>query len=301
MQLQPRLSDRIWSLLISVNSVEVDSYQSALEDLDVSFYWPHDYEGEKLQLEIMITPEVQDVKAQQIRGLIKEKLAIFNLSFDEISLKKLPSKDWLLENRKQFPPIVCDRFFIYPSFYNENPPADKIDIELNAAMAFGSGEHETTKGCLHGLSRLQEKCSFENILDLGCGSGILAIAASKLWPESNIIAADFDHFAVKTTQENALTNKTSNVQSIFSDGFAQISKKKFNLIIANILAGPLIELASQMFIHCSEQGFVVLSGLLNWQEKEVRKAYESIGFQLSDNFVVGEWVTLVFEKSNKDA
>tara|TARA_B000000565_G_scaffold47499_1_gene31556 strand:+ start:31050 stop:31955 length:906 start_codon:yes stop_codon:yes gene_type:complete len=300
-QLEPCLSDRIWSLLISANSEQVDFYQSALEDLDVSFYWPHDHEGENLQLEIMITPEVQHADAQQIRGLIQEKLAIFDLSYDEISLKELPSKDWLLENRKQFPPIICDRFFIYPSFYNEKLPNDKINIELNAAMAFGSGEHETTKGCLHGLSRLQEKYSFANILDLGCGSGILAIAASKLWPSSSITAADFDHFAVKTTQENAITNKTSNIQSIFSDGFVQINTREFDLIIANILAGPLIELASQMYTHCSKNGVVVLSGLLNWQEKEVRKAYESVGFQLCDNFVVGEWATLVFEKSNIDA
>jgi ribosomal protein L11 methyltransferase len=298
-QSQPRHSDRIWSLFIKVNANQIPYYQCAFEGLNASLAWSHDATGSEKQLEVLLAPDERHVSAQSVRETVQSLLKSFDLSFDEVSLKELPTKNWLAENRKQFPPITCGQFFIYPSFYEERLPKDHLTIQLNAAMAFGSGEHETTKGCLHGLLRLAEKHSFKNILDLGCGSGILAIAAAKLWPASSVLAADFDHFAVKTTQDNVQTNQTPRVQTLFSDGFQSIETKDFDLIIANILAGPLIALAPEIYGHCAEGGKVILSGLLNWQERDVVSAYEKVGFELLENFVVKEWATLVFSKIAK--
>ncbi len=296
MQSEPRPKSEIWSLFLTVETQKIPEYVFALEPLNATISWA-EKEGElKKQLDIIIAPDNGFKTSQDAKETVEKYLKAFDLPSQIESIKKLPHKNWLEENRKQFPPIECGPFFIYCSYYEGDLPQDKITLKLNAALAFGSGEHETTRGCLRALERLQNTLSPKHILDLGCGSGILAIAASKIWPTASLLATDFDHFAVKTTQTNAKENNTPHVTSLFSDGFEAIESKDFDLIIANILADPLISFAPSVAEHLKPSGYLILSGLLERQASDVQAAYEKQGLILKDAFHINTWSTLILQK-----
>ncbi|WVX67649.1 Ribosomal protein L11 methyltransferase domain protein [Candidatus Bealeia paramacronuclearis] len=178
-------------------------------------------------------------------------------------------------------------------------PSDMHSILVDAATAFGSGQHSTTAGCLLILDQLAP-LNPKTALDMGCGSGILALAMASLWA-CPILACDNDFEAVRVTQENAILNKLDDhLQSFQSEGFASPRLKEegpFEIITANILAGPLIEMAGDMRIHTTLGGKIVLSGLLITQAPQVIVAYEAQGFRLLEEKPIQEWMTLLMERS----
>ncbi|WP_085784820.1 50S ribosomal protein L11 methyltransferase [Candidatus Nucleicultrix amoebiphila] len=220
------------------------------------------------------------------------------LNFSSFELIKLDQKDWLAENRKSFPPIEIGDFYIYGSHFEGTLPSDKICFNIDAATAFGTGQHETTKGCLLALLKIKEK-KFQNILDLGCGTGILAMAAAALF-QTKVIATDNDKDAIAKTSENILKNNFKDKIEVFhSDGFSNpilIARSPFDLIIANILADPLIHLAPAIAQHTSPQSLVILSGLLETQKTDVEKAYIAQGYRLIDQLKMNEWSVLILQK-----
>lgn len=296
MQNTPRPTAEIWSLFLTVETPRIPEYLFALESLNATASWSEIEGTDTKQLDILIAPDAGFTSGEEAKNALKTCLAAFQLPMNLKSIKKLPHKNWLEENRKQFPPISCGPFFIYCDYYQEALPTDKVLLKLNAALAFGSGEHETTRGCLLALDRLKEKIDPNTILDLGCGSGVLGIAASKIWPKAQVLATDFDHFAVKTTQTNAQDNETPHVSALFSDGFDAITRTDFDLILANILAGPLISFAPEVARHIKPGAPLVLSGLLERQAPEVQRAYEKEGFVLEDAFHINTWSTLMLRK-----
>jgi ribosomal protein L11 methyltransferase len=296
MQNTPRNTSEIWSFFLTVEVARIPEYLFALETLNATASWSETEGAPCTQLEVLMSPETGFTSKEEAERTLKQCFDGFNLQCVIQSIKKLPHKNWLEENRKQFPPIPCGPFFIYCDYYTGKLPHDKISIKLNAALAFGSGEHETTRGCLLALEKLYGYYAPKTILDLGCGSGILAIAASKLWPEAQILATDFDHFAVQTTQVNAKTNNSFNLTSVFSDGFKAITQKSFELIIANILANPLISFAPDITKHMKPNALLILSGFLERQTPEVQAAYEKQGFTLEQAFHINTWSTLILKK-----
>jgi len=217
----------------------------------------------------------------------------------EFVVKPLEARDWLAENRASFKPIRAGRFFIHPTFYEGRPPAGSLSIALDAATAFGSGSHGTTKGCLKALDRIARRRRPRRILDMGCGSGILAIAAAMAWKRP-VLAVDIDEEAVRVTAENARRNGVGNyVRAAAGPGFAapiMQRQRKFDLIVANILARPLIAMAPALARALAPGGEVVLSGLLTHQENQVIAAYRAQGLALLRRGRIDNWSTLVLKR-----
>jgi ribosomal protein L11 methyltransferase len=185
-----------------------------------------------------------------------------------------------------------------------NVPPGMIPFEIDAGLAFGTGQHATTSGCLDALDRLQrEGARFSNIADIGTGTGLLAFAALALWPEAKCIATDIDSVAVDVALENAAINRVKlghgagELLLAVADGMDSpmlSARAPFDLIVANILAGPLIELAPDFAKALSPGGTIVLAGLLDTQADGVIAAYEKLGFTLTDRGS-GEWPVLVLQ------
>jgi ribosomal protein L11 methyltransferase len=218
-----------------------------------------------------------------------------------VEMAMVPSRNWLTENRKSFPPLDIGSFWIYGSYVDDPVPEGKIGLKVDAGQAFGSGTHATTYGCIMMLEKHCPKQSDLKIADIGCGSGILAMAAAKIRSDARIIAADHDSRAVKTTCENANDNGVStNITVDFSDGYkADLLQDiaPFDVIMANILPGPLIEMASDAVSCLADGGIIILSGLLENQQNKVISAHQALGLELVDRLVHDGWVSLVMRKA----
>ncbi len=211
-----------------------------------------------------------------------------------IYVEILPKKDWLKENRQQFPPLSIGRFFIYSAHADIVPPTDTINLEIEASVVFGSGKHETTQGCLLGLDWLAKKRAFHNALDMGCGSGILAIAIARLW-SIPVLACDFDPASIVTTAENAITNNTPTVEARLSNGYQQVDKK-LDLIMENILSKQLIDMSLDLSRYLNPGGYAVLSGMLEAQFYPVLQTHKKHGLICRHRFDINNWTTLILEK-----
>ena len=216
-----------------------------------------------------------------------------------LHLAKVKDHDWVSEVQKSFVPIQAGRFFINHSGYKNKIPSDKIAIEINAGRAFGTGEHETTSNCLQVLSDLADSnYKYTNCLDMGCGSGILAIAMAKLWP-NQITAVDIDEQAVLVTRENIDLNQVKFISVSQSNGYDSnlvISNGKYQLITANILAAPLIEMAAKAYKSLANNGILILAGFLKSQMQDVLETHQQQGLVLVKEICVENWPALVMKK-----
>lgn len=225
------------------------------------------------------------------------------ISADDFSVEETPDLNWLEEAYKEFMPFSIGPFFIFGSHYSDGVPDAQIGLQVDAATAFGSGEHETTKGCMQAMLDLKGKgvCPW-NILDMGTGSGILALAAWKLW-KSPILAVDNDAESIVVTRRHAGMNGVALSGSALStacgDGFHTpiVSKNKpYELILANILAGPVIQMAGDLVDVLDDNGYCVLSGMLIEQADLVTSAYEGYDLTLKGRYDFETWTTLVLQK-----
>ncbi len=211
----------------------------------------------------------------------------------------LPVTDWVAETQRSFQPLQAGRFFVQPSHYEGLSPAGAHVITLDAGAAFGTGEHATTKGCLLALDQLARARRFAKPLDLGCGSGILSIAAAKTW-HVGVMASDIDPQAVIVARANARQNRVSALVDVScSNGFAARPLRRaapYDLILANILARPLVGLSLAIRRHVAPDGICVLSGLLAHQEREVSAAYRRQGFRLVRRIPIDGWHTLILAR-----
>lgn len=232
--------------------------------------------------------------------LIREKITHFfsekRISLPTMTGHSVENKDWVTAVYRDFPPLTIGRFYVYGSHILEAPPTDLIPLHIEAATAFGSGQHESTEGCLKALSLLEPEQHFAYPLDMGCGSGILAIGMACLW-KVPVMACDNDPEAVRVTIENGKKNGVDHlIHGEVSEGFAALQGKTFDIITANILAGPLCQMSEDAEHALRPNGFIVLSGLLNRQAEDVIDAYRSVGIRLVNQIFVGEWSTLIMRK-----
>jgi len=211
----------------------------------------------------------------------------------------LPDTDWIKLSHEGLPPVRAGRFFVYGAHDAGEVPCGVIPIRIEAGLAFGTGHHETTSLCLATLSDLAKRRRFSNLLDLGCGTGVLAIAAATLW-KRRVVASDIDPVAVEVTRANARANDENNlVRAVVADGLtnpALAGRAPYDLILANILAEPLTRLAPEIARSLARGGIAVLSGLLRWQENLVLSFYRSSGLTLLQTRRDGPWSALILER-----
>lgn len=216
----------------------------------------------------------------------------------ELTKEPLAPIDWVTQTYLSFPPITAGRFFIHGSHHKKPVPKGKMGLQIEAAMAFGSGEHATTQGCLRAISELSAKGGFRNALDMGCGSGILAFALAKL-AHVPVIGVDIDELSIKIATENARLNRVHKLVKLYSaNGYAAEAVRrhgKFDLIVANILARPLARMSPSLRKSLVPGGTAILSGLLHHQEPLVINAHRAQGLRLVKRFRLGDWSTLVLK------
>ena len=218
----------------------------------------------------------------------------------EFVISELPETDWVAHVRRELSPVEAGRFFVYGSHDADKVPEDRIGLLIEASMAFGTGHHGTTLGCLRAIDRMAaEGVLPSHVADIGCGSGVLAMAAASIW-NADIIAADIDPVAIEVTRANLAANGLADrVETCVAPGFEDENLKgPFDLVLANILKGPLMDLAGPMAAVLAPNGRAVLSGLLVDQADEVIAHYQSFGFKLLKREDIVDWTTL--ELSLKD-
>lgn len=215
----------------------------------------------------------------------------------EFAISELPEIDWVAHVRRELKPVEAGRFYVYGSHDAGTLPEGRIGLLIEAAMAFGTGHHGTTLGCLKALDRLiTQGFHAKNVIDVGCGTAVLAMAAAKIWPEP-VLASDIDQVAVDVAEANVEANDLAGrVTCLEAVGFHHPdirARAPFDLIFANILKGPLIELAPDMAKFAAPDGLAILSGLLNTQADDVLAAYTARGFSVDARDEIGDWTTLV--------
>ena len=205
----------------------------------------------------------------------------------------LPDEEWVTLSQAGLEPIREGRFFVHTAAYGEAAPAGATAFRIEAGQAFGTGHHATTAGCLAMLDGLAEE-RFARIVDLGTGTGLLAFAAKALWPAAAVTATDIDPVAIEVTRENMAANDVAALTLLVADG-AKGLEPGFDLIIANILAGPLIAMAAEVRAIAAPGAMVMLAGLLSSQADAVLAAYRAQGCVERRRLVRGDWTILLLE------
>lgn len=231
----------------------------------------------------------------------EELATLAGLGSGKPRIEELGEADWVTMSQAGLQPIKAGRFYVHTPMHRSVPPG-AVPFEIDAGLAFGTGQHATTAGCLEALDRLQrEGQRFANVADIGTGTGLLAFAALALWPEAKCIATDIDGLAVEVARDNAAINRVRLghgagelllAEADGADSPLLAARAPFDLIIANILAGPLIELAPDFARSLAPGGRIVLAGLLDSQADAVAAAYraEEISVRARPS---GEWPVLV--------
>ncbi len=279
----------LWTVRLQSDAAGSAAAEAALEPFAVALSRYEIERGRRWEVEALIDgrPDRAALRAA-LAGLGKPEFAA------------LPAKDWVAESRRALPPISAGRFYLRGAHVKGPTPRGKIELHVDAGAAFGTGRHETTRGCLLALDRLSHGSrGFKRPLDLGCGSGVLALAAGKLWPVK-ILAADNDPDAVRVARENATLNGLDGRLTIVkSSGYGAAAIRRaapFDLIMANILARPLYRMAGSLARNLRPGGRAVLSGILTTQEQMVLHAHLERGLVLDFRLRLGDWSVLVLRK-----
>ena len=218
-------------------------------------------------------------------------------------LDTLEDQDWVTASLRELPPVTSGRFYVHGTHCKPEKKTGLIDLEIDAGLAFGTGHHETTEGCLFALSYLAKFFKPKTIADIGTGTGVLAMAAVKLWGKK-VIATDIDDIAVRVTKSNIKKNGLSpKIRTKVVNGVGDPLVQKnapYDLLIANILARPLIGMSGDFAKVVAKGGYIILSGLLWRQRDEVYHAYKKHGFVKHKAFRFGGWGCLVLKKDNSD-
>lgn len=247
----------------------------------------HDAEHRRLELLFDGMPDVAAVR----RAVALEDPSV------HIVFGPIPEEDWLAMSFKNFPAVHAGRFRLYGS-HDRAKRGGLVNLLIDAGEAFGTGHHGTTKGCLLALSDLLKRARPQSVLDVGAGTGALAIAAAKA-VGAHALATDIDEDAVRTARDNVRDNQAvGRVRVIEADGLAdpRIAAQRYDLVFANILAGPLVWLAKDIVAATARGGHVILSGLMTEQERGVAPAYADRGLIRERRLILDGWATLVFRK-----
>jgi ribosomal protein L11 methyltransferase len=277
----------LWKASVSLTKVEAADIAAALE-----------LEGSAQAVLIAEEPFAEGAVVEALYTEAPDAAWLSRVAGRAITVEPLPDQDWIRLSQQGLPPVRAGRFFVYGAHDAGTVPHGVIPIRIEAGLAVGPGHHETTALCLAALSDLARERAFRNVLDLGTGTGLLAIGAAKLW-KRRVLASDIDPVAVEVARENASANGVGPlVAAVTADGLASPILARgapYDLLIANILAGPLTRLAPEIMRALAPGAVLLLSGLLGNQEKLVTSFYR--GLRYAGARRMGPWSALVLEKS----
>lgn len=232
--------------------------------------------------------------------------SLFSGKAPKLTVEKLPDQDWLTLSQQGVDPIRAGRFYVHTPEHEPDRAEGTINLAIPASQAFGTGQHETTAGCLAMLDAMKRSgVVARKIADIGTGTGLLAFGARTLWPKAELTASDIDEVCADVIADNAALNdvpigaQRGAVTMVIAPGTDHPvieARGPYDVLIANILAGPLIELAPDFAAATKAGGHVLLAGLLETQEANVRKAYRAQGFRLASRLVNGDWSILWLRK-----
>jgi ribosomal protein L11 methyltransferase len=285
----------MWRIAFQVPEAQVNAFANLLDAHADAVSTFEIEEGGLWLIEGTSTAEPDTVR-------IGTKLAVLAASFGiaepELTFEPIAPIDWVTQTYLSFPPIRVGRFLVHGSHHKKPVPAGSIGLQIEAAMAFGSGEHATTQGCLAALDDLSRAIRPARVLDMGCGSGILSFAAARLW-HVPVLGVDIDPLSVEIARENAVLNGVRHLVRLEpGNGYHTAAVGQlgpYDLIVANILARPLVRMAPLLKHHLAPGGRVVLSGLLRRQERFVEGAHRRQKLRLVRRYRRHDWSALVFQ------
>lgn len=209
-------------------------------------------------------------------------------------VEALSAQDWVTLSQQGLEPIREGRFVVHTSAHPVEAPAGGRAFLIDAGRAFGTGHHATTSGCLAMLDAMADR-RFDHVIDVGTGTGLLAFAAAHLWPAARIVATDIDPAAIDVTRANARENGVEGIELVVADGAlsdAITAREPYDLVIANILAGPLVSMAPELAAIAAPSAVIVLAGLLETQREQVVQAFADCGCTLEQVDRRGDWTIL---------
>jgi ribosomal protein L11 methyltransferase len=250
------------------------------------------------QVTVYLSGEAEKAEIAALKGAAKA----LGMPASAFAIESLPETDWVAKSLEGLKPVRAGRFLVHGSHDRARRRKNDIAIEIEAGQAFGTGHHGTTAGCLIAIDRLTHSRKIRNALDIGTGSGVLAIAIAKV-AKAPVLAGDIDPVAVKVARENVRLNGVGNyvravtAANLRKHGFG--ARAPFDLIVANILAGPLMGLAPGIARALAPGGTVILSGLLPEQRARIIAAYRNQGLALARSSILDGWLTLVLERGSR--
>jgi len=249
--------------------------------------------GGRWDITVHFAEPPDQVSIRELVGIAAGDEVALGIAFDIVE-----AKDWVKATLEELVPVRAGRFIVHGQHDRAKVPPNKLGIEIEAALAFGTGHHGTTRGCLMLLDEVLKAYRPRRVLDLGTGTGVLAIAAAKAL-RINVLASDIDPLSVRVAGENARLNGTGDlVETIHAVGFSapQFAQRgPFDLVLANILANPLRQMATPMARHLAPSALVVLSGLLPPQAQGVIAAYRARGLVLKRHIQIEGWSSLLLQ------
>jgi len=283
----------LWRIEAEASADTVEAFEAALEPYCGAISW-FATDSEPIWHIEGFSATKPDPRA--LAAALAEAAGNLGTEAPRVFVHSLPPGDWLADNLRMFPPFRAGRYFIHPTHYAGRVPAGSVGLRLNPGAAFGSGEHPTTMGCLLALDGLARRRRFRRPLDMGCGSGILALAMARTW-RRRTLAVDNDPIAVAVSGDNARLNRVAGrLRAVLSEGYKAPPIRRgrpFDLIVSNILANPLCLLSADLGRHLSVDGVAVLSGFVAADGVRVLSAHRRHGLRPIRRIDIGGWRTLV--------
>ena len=286
-----------WETSVPTEAARCAAVEAVLEEIfgDMLLALSRFEDGKAWRLTALTASEPDDDLLDRLRLTLQSDETV-------VGPAKVPEIDWVEKLQRDMPPITAGRFWVRGSHVETTAPPATIPILVDAALAFGTGHHESTEGCLLMLDRLGRHLRPRRTLDIGTGTGILAVAAAKVWRKP-VLATDIDADAVRVARHVVEANQVSTwvrcARARGTEGRATAAAGPFDLIIANILARPLAALAPDVARHAAPGAWIILSGILTTQAAQVAAPYRAAGLYRTDAIILGDWITLAFRRTTR--
>ena len=283
-----------WQITLTVPKALAPGAEAVLQGLGGAMVTSH--EGEVRQIDLYLERE-QAPDGAVLAALLSDSLGT---TVDAPAVSRVVARDWVAESQRHFPMLDFGRFLVYGSHHARPRAYGRLPLLIDAGRAFGTGHHDSTALALLLLERLQPRTRRPSLLDLGCGSGILSLAALRLWPDASVLAADIDPQSVTVARDNRRINRIAgDFQAVVSNGLRHVAVQRaapYDLILANILTRPLLAMAPQIASALAPGGHLILAGFLEGDRVRLEARYRALGLALVARQRRSEWSALLLRK-----